>query len=108
MLPFQKADIPRIDAMLRQPASKRRKIEAKIETSGGKRYWLEVEIKDDPRDPDKKIMVLYDMSEVYDLRHLLEKQAKFQDIVGKSEPMQAVYARIKEVSTVDWTVLIEG
>jgi DNA-binding NtrC family response regulator len=53
-------------------------------------------------------MVLYDMSEVYDLRLLLEKRAKFQDIVGKSEPMQAVYARIKEVSSVDWTVLIEG
>jgi PAS domain S-box-containing protein len=108
VLPFQKADIPAIEKMLRKPASKRRKIEAKFEISGGKRYWLEVEIKDDPRHPAKKIMALYDMSEVYDLRHLLEKRAKYQDIVGKSEPMQAVYARIKEVSSVDWTVLIEG
>jgi PAS domain S-box-containing protein len=107
-LPFQKADIPAIEEMLRKPASKRRKIEAKFEISGGKRYWLEVEIKDDPRDPDKKIMALYDMSEVYDLRYLLEKSAKFQDIIGKSEPMQAVYARINEVSSVDWTVLIQG
>jgi len=105
---FQKADIPPIEEMLRQPLSKRRKLEAKFEIPGGKRYWLEVEIKDDPRDAAKKIMVLYDMSEVYDLRLLLEKRAKFQDIVGKSEPMQAVYARIKEVSSVDWTVLIEG
>jgi len=108
VLPFQKADIPQIQEMLRRPASKRRNLEAKFEIPPGKRYWLEVEIKDDPRDPAQKIMVLYDMSEVYDLRLLLEKRAKFQDIVGKSEPMQAVYARIKEVSSVDWTVLIEG
>jgi len=108
VLPFQKADIPAIEEMLRRPASKRRKIEAKFEISGGKRYWLEVEIKDDPRHPAKKIMALYDMSEVYDLRHLLEKRAKYQDIVGRSEPMQSVCARIKEVSSVDWTVLIEG
>jgi len=108
VLPFHKADIPPIEKMLRRPESKRRNIEAKFEISGGKRYWLEVEIKDDPRDPDKKIMALYDMSEVYDLRHLLEKRAKFQDIVGKSEPMQAVYGRIQEVASVDWTVLIEG
>jgi PAS domain S-box-containing protein len=108
VLPFQKADIPRIEEMLRRTASKRRKIEAKFETSGGKHYWLEIEIKDDPRDPDRKIMALYDMSEVYDLRHLLEKRAKFHDIVGRSEPMQTVYERIQEVSTVDWTVLIEG
>ena len=108
VLPFQKQDIPRIKDMLRLPASKRRIFEAKLEIHGGKRCWLEVEIKDDPRNPDKKIIVLYDMSEVYDLRHLLEKRAKFQDIVGKSEPMQMVYARIKEVSSVDWTVLIEG
>ena len=108
VLPFQKQYIPRIKDMLRRPASKRRTVEAKFEIPGRKRYWLEVEIKDDPRNPDKKIIVLYDISEVYDLRHLLEKRAKFQDIVGKSEPMQMVYKRIKEVSSVDWTVLIEG
>ena len=108
VLPFQKEDFPRIETMLRRAAPKRKKIEAKFGIPGKKGIWLEVEINDDPRDPDRKIMALYDMSEVYDLRHLLEKRAKFQDIVGKSEPMQAVYARIKEVATVDWTVLIQG
>ncbi len=108
VLPFQKEDFPRIETMLRRAAPKRKKIEAKFGIPGKKGIWLEVEINDDPRDPDRKIMALYDMSEVYDLRHLLEKSAKFQDIVGKSEPMQAVYARIKEVATVDWTVLIQG
>jgi transcriptional regulator with PAS, ATPase and Fis domain len=108
VLPFQKEDFPRIEKMFRRTHSKRKKIEAKFEIPGKKGIWLEVEIKDDPRDPAKKIMALYDTSEVYDLRYLLEKQAKFQDIVGKSEPMQAVYTRIQEVASVDWTVLIEG
>ena len=74
VLPFQKEDFPRIETMLRRAAPKRKKIEAKFGIPGKKGIWLEVEINDDPRDPDRKIMALYDMSEVYDLRHLLEKR----------------------------------
>jgi PAS domain S-box-containing protein len=74
----------------------------------GRRYWLEIEVQDDPRTSDRKILVLYDMTEVYDLRRLLEKRARFHDLVGKSDVMQDVYTRIQEVSQVDWTVLIEG
>jgi PAS domain S-box-containing protein len=107
-LPFLETDIARIEDMLRRPPSKRSSIEAQFELPGGKRRWLEAEILDDPRDTAKKIITLNDVSQIYNLRHLIEKRAGFQDIVGKSDPMQAVFERIQEVSTVDWTVLIDG
>ena len=108
VLPFLETDIARIEDMLRRPPSKRSHIEAQFELSGGKRCWLEAEILDDPRDTAKKIITLNDVSQIHNLRHLMEKRAGFRDIVGKSDPMQAVYERIREVSTVDWTVLIDG
>ena len=69
---------------------------------------MEIEVQDDPRMPDRRIFFLYDMSEVYDLRRMLEDKAQFHDLVGKSKPMQAIYQRIQEISKVDWTALIEG
>jgi transcriptional regulator with PAS, ATPase and Fis domain len=70
--------------------------------------WLEVDVKDDPRDGRRKIFFLYDVTEVHDLRRLLDERAHFHDLVGKSPAMQAVYKRIRDVARVDSTVLIEG
>ena len=79
-----------------------------MQAPGGRQYWVEVELKDDPRDPRRKIFLLYDMSEVYDLRRLLSEKARFQDLVGKSPPMLLIYQQIRDVAAVDSTVLIEG
>ena len=84
------------------------RFQARVEFPGERGYWMDVEVLDDPRNPKRKIFFLYDMSEVHDLRRMLEKKAQFHDLVGKSKPMQLVYQRIQEVSGVDWTVLIEG
>ena len=69
---------------------------------------MEVDVQDDPRDPPAKIFFLYDVSEIYDLRRLLNEKAQFHDLVGKSEPMQQVYQQIGDLAKVDSTVLIEG
>lgn len=82
--------------------------QAEVESHTGRRYWMDIEVQDDPRHADRKIFFLYDRTEVYDLRSQLNKTAKFHDLVGRSKPMQDTYHRIKDVSTVDWTVLIEG
>lgn len=84
------------------------RFQARVEFPGERGYWMDVEVLDDPRNPKRKIFFLYDMSEVHDLRRMLEEKAQFHDLVGKSKPMQLVYQRIQEVSGVDWTVLIEG
>jgi PAS domain S-box-containing protein len=108
VLPFQKEDIPRIKKMLRRSASKRQNMEAKFEIPGGKAYWLEIEIHTDPRNPEGKILFVYDVSEIHNLRNQLTDKARFLNIIGKSEPMKKVFQQIGELSNVDTTVLIEG
>jgi PAS domain S-box-containing protein len=105
---LEKEERALVKALFASPADHREKIQVQAECRKGRRYWLEIEVQDDPRTSDRKILVLYDMTEVYALRRLLEKTARFHDLVGKSEVMQDVYTRIQEVSQVDWTVLIEG
>jgi DNA-binding NtrC family response regulator len=105
---FKENDKARLQDMLRSVRKVRRKFQAQVEFDPERRYWMDIEVQDDPRTPDRKIFFLYDMSEIYDLRRMLEDKAKFHDLVGKSKPMQAVYQQIQEISKVDWTALIEG
>lgn len=108
LCPFEEKDKARLEAMLARPPEKREKIPVHLEAPGGTHYWMEVEIHDDPREPQRKIFLLYDMTEVHDLRRLLDEKAGLQDLVGKSEPMQVVYQHILELAKVDAIVLIEG
>ncbi len=86
----------------------RTKVHARVKTSSGKNYRMDFEITDDPRDKDGKIIVIYDMTDIYDLKIMLQGRTKFQDITGKSREMNSIFKIIEEVSAVDWTVLIEG
>ncbi len=97
-----------IKKMLNRTQKTRRKLQAQVGFGQGRRYWMDIEVQDDPRNPEKEILFLYDMSEVYDLRRMLEDKARFHDLVGKSKPMQAVYRQIHDIANVDWTALIEG
>ena len=108
VFPLKPADRAMLERMLEMPAKKREKLQVQVEFAKGRRHWLDIEVQDDPRGRDRRMLVPYDMTEVHDLRRLLEKTARFHDLVGKSEVMQDVYQRIQEVSQVDWTVLIEG
>ena len=71
-------------------------------------YQLEIEVHDDPRDPKAKILFIYNISELYELRKQLEEKAHFQNMIGKSEPMKRVFQQINELAKVDSTVLIQG
>jgi transcriptional regulator with PAS, ATPase and Fis domain len=42
------------------------------------------------------------------MTYFLDNKAVFQNIIGNSEPMQAVFQQIQEISEVDSTVLING
>jgi PAS domain S-box-containing protein len=108
LIPFEKPDNVAIEKLFSTDLEKREKIQADVLFPNRKRYRLEIELRDDPRNQDGRIFFLYDMSEVHDLRNMLEKRAQFGDLTGKSSAMQDVFKRIREVATVDWTVLIEG
>ena len=91
-----------------KPAEERARIPLHFDRSDGRRIWLEVDVNDDPRDARGKIFFLYDVTEVHDLRRLLDERAQFHDLLGKSKAMQQVYQQIRDLAQVDSTVLIEG
>ena len=105
---FNERDMARMEDMLRNPSKKRPKLQAQVNFRESHNYWMDIEVREDPRNPQKEILFLYDMSEIYDLRRMLEDKVRFHDLVGKTKAMQDIYEQIREASKVDWTVLIEG
>jgi len=64
-------------------------------------------VRDDPRDPGARLILLYDRSEIYNLRGELER-ARYGRIVGESPAMMELFGVIDIVAQGEWTVLIEG
>lgn len=108
VFPFSKRDKQRIMSLVALPPEQRQKVPVHLETSAGRHFWLEVEVQDDPRDPQRKIVLFYDVTAVHDLRRLLNDKAHFHDIIGKSEEMLQLFQHIRDLARVDTTVLIEG
>jgi sigma-54 dependent transcriptional regulator, acetoin dehydrogenase operon transcriptional activator AcoR len=98
----------KLQLLIDKPAEERARMPVHLDRGDGRRVWLEVDVKDDPRDVRGKIFFFYDVTEVHDLRRLLDQRARFHDLLGKSKAMQLVYQQIRDVARVDSTVLIEG
>ncbi|MCS6807073.1 MAG: sigma 54-interacting transcriptional regulator [Acidobacteriota bacterium] len=106
--PFEANERRQIHAMMQRPQQQRSKVLVTFSTNEGHQRWMEVEVQDDPRDRRRAIFFFYDVTELHDLRQLLDEKAVFHGLVGVSPAMQQVYQHIREVAEVDWTVLIEG
>jgi len=83
-------------------------VPATLDHDDGTSYQVEIEVRPDPRDDDRHILVFYDVTEVHELRRLLDDQDRFHDLVGKSAPMQDAFEQIRSVADVKTTVLIQG
>lgn len=108
VFPFEEQDKQLLLEMSARPMVSRSNLPVHLETPQGVRYWMEAEVQDDPRDPRRHIFFFYDVTEVHDLRQVLNTRSQFQAMVGRSEPMQRVFQHIRDVAAVDTTVLIEG
>lgn len=106
--PFQAQDILQIKQMAKLPARLRTKVPVHVKVSSGRYYWMDIDIQDDPRNHQRNIFFFHDMSEVHDLRSLLDEKSQFQDLIGKSKSMQTVYQYVRELANIVSTVLIEG
>jgi PAS domain S-box-containing protein len=95
-----------IRRLARLPAAERTRLELPLD-AGATRRWLELDVRDDPRDPERRIFFLYDVSAVHELRSQLGRQHPGL-MVGSSRAMQTLYREIDEVAAGDWTVLVEG
>jgi PAS domain-containing protein len=98
----------RLGEMAALPPSARRRVPSHWERPDGRAFWVEVDLRDDPTDARRKILFLYDASEVHDLRRLLDSQGRSEDMVGKSPGMRRVYELVDNLAGVDSTVLVEG
>ena len=97
-----------LDMVNRSP-EERQKILVRMPTVGGEyTRWINVDVRDDPRDQERKMFFLYDASEVQTLRQLLAETGKYEDLIGKSHSMQLIFQQIQDFARVDSTVLIEG
>ncbi|KAF4515951.1 hypothetical protein B566_EDAN000188 [Ephemera danica] len=70
--------------------------------------WIDYEIHEDPHSSERRVILLHDRTEVYELRQQLDHQTQFHDLVGRSPAMLQVYQLVRDVARVDATVLIEG
>ncbi len=97
-----------VAAVFLEAPGPQRRAPVRLEAPSGRHYWTEIEARPDPRAPDRRILYLYDVSEVHHLRRQLDERTHFQDLIGKSDAMRLVYEQITQLSQVDTTVLIRG
>ena len=105
---FDISDIHAIQKQFNQSPTERTKITLSMTGPHDKKKWLDVDVKNDPRESGGNMLFLYDVTEVQNLRRLVDEKSKFHDLIGKSSSMQEVYKRIQTLADVDTSVLIEG
>lgn len=108
VFPLAAEDRAQVEAMGARPAELRERVPVRITAPGGRPYWLELEVRDDPRGGRRRIVFVYDVSAIHDLRRMLSEKSRFHDLVGRSPAMVRVYEQIRDLAPVDATVLIEG
>ncbi|NBB72882.1 MAG: response regulator [Bacteroidetes bacterium] len=108
VFPVPDAVFDALHAAIDAAPAEREPIPARINHSNDTHYHLEIEVLDDPREPARRIFVLYDVTEVHALRRRLGDDDSFRGMVGTSAAMQQVFQQIEHVARVDTTALIQG
>ncbi|MGH9380326.1 MAG: sigma 54-interacting transcriptional regulator, partial [Thermoanaerobaculia bacterium] len=108
LLSLSADDRRRAEALLAQPASQRRRVPLRLDRADHHRYWIELDIRDDPRDAARHIFYLHDVTELFDLQGLVSGAAQFQGMIGETAVMRMVYRQIRDVAMVDSMVILEG
>ena len=108
VFPFTDAVLDALHAAIGTPPAERDPVPARVSSPDDTDYHLEIEVMDDPREPARRIFVLYDVTEVHDLRRRLDDDATFRGMVGTSAAMQQAFQQIEQVARVDTTALIQG
>jgi len=106
VLPLDAETSAKLGQLLASPTEQRNPIFCRWE-SGGQRFWAELEVRIAPEDPRRRVVLLYDVTELERLRLRLGTQERAQ-LVGDSAPMQELYRSLEQVAQGNWTVLIEG
>jgi len=107
VLNFREKDKDKLRKLLESGSGPHDRLLARTRAAGARQHWIEIDVHIDPRDKAKRILYIYDVSEVHDLREKLEK-SRFSGIVGKGGEMEKIFTLIRDLSGMETTVLIEG
>lgn len=108
LLSLSADDTRRVEDLLEKPADQRTRVPVRLETTDRRQYWIELEVRDDPRDATRQIFYLHDVTELFDLQGLVSGAAQFQGMIGETAVMRAVFRQIRDLAMVDSIVILEG
>jgi sigma-54 dependent transcriptional regulator, acetoin dehydrogenase operon transcriptional activator AcoR len=106
-LPLVDTDRLLIKARIEAPSTAGARVPVQMVVDG-RRYWMEIDVRDEPRPGTGRILYIYNVTEVSTLSGRGDRHAGPYDLVGRSTAMHVVYKQIRDVARVDATVLIEG
>ncbi len=106
-LPFEPEALRQLRQQLLQPTVARQHVRLIWRDPEGRRLWMAAEVRDDPRDPRRRIFYLHDQTELHSLRNQLE-QVRYGEMIGDSPRMRELYEVLQRIAQSECTVLIEG
>jgi DNA-binding NtrC family response regulator len=106
VLPLDRKSKEQLRLMMKEQAEQRTPVTLSWEDKAGQRYWLECDIRNDPRNPAQHFFYFYDQSEVYRLRQQLRQI--HAGIIGESQAMQRMYDMLERMAKSHYSVMIEG
>ncbi len=86
----------------------RERLTVQVEARGGQRRKLDIEVRQDARDPRRKVFLFHDPAGTSGSRQSEAIETRLEELVGQSASMRFVRDQIVEVARVDSTVLIDG
>lgn len=69
---------------------------------------LDLDLREDPLSADRRLLFLYDTTEVEALRRRADETARFGELTGATPAMRDVYRLIEDFAPMPTTVLVEG
>ena len=105
VIPFDPNLRASIMASFALPERERGRFGARLQL-GDEVHRIEVDVRDDPRAPEHRILFVYDVSSAP--LHRDSSVPRHAGLVGDSEGMRGVYDLIDQVAVGNWTVLVEG
>jgi sigma-54 dependent transcriptional regulator, acetoin dehydrogenase operon transcriptional activator AcoR len=108
LLPLGAEERRQIERSVGLPAQERTRLSFPAANVFDRHFSMEIDVQDDPRNPAQKMLFLYDVSELFDLRRLRAETAGRHGLLGESPAMRVLFKQIQDVSASDATILIEG
>jgi transcriptional regulator with PAS, ATPase and Fis domain/ligand-binding sensor domain-containing protein len=108
LLPLGAEERRQIARSIDLPAPERMRLSFPAASVFDRHFSMEIDVQDDPRNPAQKMLFLYDVSELFDLRRLRAETAGRHGLIGDSPAMRVLFKQIQDVSASDATILIEG